>query len=131
MPIVLTMRIRDVEWKDFPDLVDNYFRLYEEVRTDPGLGILLFAKKPSLADEVQWFSTLYRNLLNQSHVASVAEVDGHAVGLVVVGRGPHEEGAHVGDLGINIRDGYRDRGVGKALMKDVLQKCRGKFEMVQ
>ena len=125
------MNVRNVVWGDFQDLVDNYYSIYDELPSNPTVGILLFAQRPALAEEVNWFTGFYRNLLAGDTVACVAEVDGHAVGLVTVGRGPHADGAHVGELGILIRREHRGKGVGKALMKAALERSRGKFEMVQ
>jgi ribosomal protein S18 acetylase RimI-like enzyme len=125
------VKIRDLTWRDFQDLVDTYYHLYDELPTDPSLGILLFHERPPLSEEVTWFANLYRRVLEGSTLASVAEVNGHAVGLVTVGHGPHGEGAHVGDLGILVRLEARGKGIGKALLSDILGKCRGRYELVQ
>jgi len=72
----VTVAIREVRWEDFHPLVENYFSYYDELTDEPGLGLILFAEKPSLADEAAWFLGLYRSQLAGDQVALVAEVDG-------------------------------------------------------
>ena len=43
---------------------------------------------------------------------------------------PGSEVSHNGVLGIAIREGYRDRGIGKALILGALDAARGKLEIV-
>src|SRR6266540_4254665 len=59
-----------------------------------------------------------------SSVFFVAEVDGKIVGQADAhpGRAPKE--THVGTVGIAIRDGYRDLGLGRALMERLLEWMR-------
>ena len=127
----VTVAIREVRWEDFHPLVENYFSYYDELTDEPGLGLILFAEKPSLADEAAWFLGLYRSQLAGDQVALVAEVDGRPVGLVQVRRGlPHPETGHVGDLGISIHRDHRGKGLGTRLLREALRRCRGRFEVV-
>lgn len=88
--------------------------------------------RPTWSEEVAWFSRMYQAVLEAHDVAAVAEVEGRAVGLVHVHRPfPKSETAHVGTLGISIRRGFRNRGVGTAMMRYVLEKCRGRFEIIE
>jgi RimJ/RimL family protein N-acetyltransferase len=126
--------IRDVRWSDFDDLREVYYRLYEERDRGEPIGITLFSERPSLADEVAWFAGAYRRALDGESVMSVAEIDGHAVGNCTVNRAspsPLSETSHVGVLGILVDAPYRGRGVGSALLRHALDRCRGKFEVVR
>jgi ribosomal protein S18 acetylase RimI-like enzyme len=126
------MKIRKIEWKDFHDLIDAYYSYYDEVVTNPTIGLTLYSSKPTLASETEWFSNLYRRVLEGDSVVYVAEEDGRAVGLCQVDRrGPQEEQRHRGGFGIAIRKEYRDRGIGTALISKVLEDCKGKFEIVE
>ena len=59
-------------------------------------------------------------------------MDSHVVGWCDVRRAtPGSPIDHRGVLGICIRKQFRSRGVGTALMREVLEKCRGKFEIVE
>lgn len=127
------MKVRDVQWGDLDDLVRNYYSYYEERdRDNPAIGLTLFSEKPSFGDEIAWFARLFSEARKGTRVASVAEVDGHAVGLSeVVRHTPQEETAHMGVLGIAIHRDHRGKGVGRALLQDVVEKSRGKFEVIR
>ncbi len=125
------MEVREVRWEDFSDVTRAYYDLYDEVKTNPELGITLFAARPTLGQEGEWFAKLLREMEDGNRVAAVAIVDGKAVGLCEVHRkGLSQEMAHVGELGILVGRGYRGRGVGKALLEYVLSRCRGRFSLI-
>ncbi|MFZ0699907.1 MAG: GNAT family N-acetyltransferase [Thermoplasmata archaeon] len=126
--------IRELRWADLDDLIDIYLHLYEERGTSGSIGITLYHEPPTRAAEVAWFADLYRRNLEGPVVIRVAEVDGHAVGSCTVspsGAGTNSEMSHVGILGILIHHAHRGQGVGRALMTDVLERCRGTYEIVR
>jgi RimJ/RimL family protein N-acetyltransferase len=130
----LPFQVRALRWSDFDDLRETYYLLYAERDAGYPIGIGLFGDRPSLADEARWFHSLFGRVLDGSTIASIAEANGHAVGGCYIGRvGPTEdsEAAHVGELGILVHRDWRGRGVGSALLKDALGRCRGKFEIVR
>lgn len=114
------------------DLIDNYYSYYDEVESeDPELGIIFQATRPSLESEVEWFSNLYRGIMNGNAIAMVAEEDGRVVGICDVHRvRPGTELSHKGVLGIVIRKGYRGRGIGGELISRVLEEAQDKYEMI-
>jgi RimJ/RimL family protein N-acetyltransferase len=125
------IEVREPRWDDFGSLTESYYDLYAEVKERPDLGILLFAEKPTLGQEAVWFGQLLREVEEGRRVAGVAVVDDRAVGLCEVHhRGPSPEIGHLGELGIVVARGHRDRGVGRALLKFVLDKCRGRFSVI-
>ena len=124
--------VRDLAWDDFPGLVQIYLALYDEVEENPDLGITLFEKRPTMSEEVAWFATLYRMVLDGDAISSVAELEGHVVGICTVRRkGPARESKHFGSLGIFVAKGSRGHGIGRALLERVLERCRSKFEFVE
>jgi L-amino acid N-acyltransferase YncA len=126
------MVVRDLDWRDFNDLVGNYLGLYEGTRTDPDIGIPLFSQPPSLGEEAQWFAGLFRRVSEGTTVAVVAEEGGRAVGLCTIDqRGPHPETQHVGTLGILIAPARRGRGIGRLMIQRAIERSRGKFESIQ
>jgi RimJ/RimL family protein N-acetyltransferase len=128
------VKVRPVEWRDLEDLVRIYYECYDERDAGRFIGIHLFAQRPSFAEEVEWFSGLYRRQLAGTAVVGIAEVDGHAVANCTVmhrGPGPLSEAAHVGELGILVNRAHRGRGVGTAAMEEVIGRCRGKFEAIR
>lgn len=123
--------IRNWRWDDFPQIVSRYYGFFKEVRHNPDLGIHLGPKKPSMAQEVEWFSRFYIDLLRGDAVASLAEVEGKVVGWAQVHKtDKRAELRHVGTFGICIIDGYRSQGIGTKLLKSLIKKSRGKFEII-
>jgi ribosomal protein S18 acetylase RimI-like enzyme len=128
------MLVRTVRWSDFDDLREMYYALYDERDRGEFVGITLFGERPSLADEVAWFSGAYRSALEGDRVFSVAEEGGRVVGNCVVQRhapNVRSEGGHVGVLGILVHRDHRGKGVGTALLTHALAACRGRFEVVR
>ena len=126
------MEIRDLRWTDFEGWVELYYTRYEEVRTDKELGVYTRDPKPTLADEATFYGGLWRSVLEGDHVAVVAEDAGKLVGVCLVGRrGAHVEDRHVGVLAMMVHPDRRDRGVGGQLIARALEKCVGKFEIVE
>jgi ribosomal protein S18 acetylase RimI-like enzyme len=127
------LRLRAPRWEDFDDLRENYYLCYEEREQGYPIGITLFEERPSYAAEVEWFSGFLHRVLREEVVAVVAEREGHVVGNCSVGPrgpGPGSEVAHVGDLGILVHRDHRGSGVGSALLKEAIERCRGKFEVL-
>lgn len=128
----MALVIRDLRPSDFTDIVDYYYRFYDEVAENPSLGITLYHEKPSLSDELEWFSGLYKRTANGDAVAVVAELDSHIVGLCEVsGPMPNSEVSHRADLGISVSKDHRGRGVGTALLQETLKRCKGRFERIE
>ena len=128
------MLVREVRWSDFDDISRFYFHLYDErARGDP-IGITLFDERPSVADEVQWFGQMYREVLLGTRCFAVAEVDGRVVGDCSISRASPfvtSETSHVGVLGIIVAEEHRGRGVGSALLRHALEWARSRFEVVR
>ncbi|HUZ80165.1 MAG TPA: GNAT family N-acetyltransferase [Thermoplasmata archaeon] len=126
--------IRELRWADLDDLIDIYLHLYEERGVTGSIGITLYHEPPTRPSEIAWFADLFRRNLEGAALTRVAEVDGHAVGSCTVsasGSGQNSEQSHVGILGILIHRAHRGHGVGRALMTDVLERCRGRYELVR
>lgn len=128
----MALVIRDIKPSDFTDLVDNYYRYYDEVKENPAFGIVLYRKKPSLSDELNWFSGLYKEVVDGDAIALVAEIDSHVVGFCEVSRNhPGSDTSHRAGLGIHVNKDHRRKGVGTALMRETLQRCKGRFEIIE
>ena len=126
--------LRDLRSKDREDLIRGYLDLYREREAGEPIGILLFTTPPLWEEELKWFESVQRSVASGAKIVVVAEVDGHAVGLCEATRhgpsSPNHEMAHVADLGILVQRAHRGRGVGEALLREVLARCRGRFEIV-
>lgn len=109
--------LRAPRWSDLDDMLDFINSLVEE-----GAEITVDTKK-TRDEEVDWLARLLSSVEKDRQVAIVAEVDGRFVGQVEVGpRGGRSK--HIGNLGISIRDGYRDVGIGTELMLEAEVQAR-------
>jgi ribosomal protein S18 acetylase RimI-like enzyme len=125
------VRIRELEWNDFPALVATYYALYDEVQTNPEIGITLFPERPSFGDEIDWFASLFRAVHERTAVAVIAEEDRHAVGHCVVRPNSGPESRHVGVVGLLVDRAWRARGIGRALLTEAIARSRGQFEILE
>jgi RimJ/RimL family protein N-acetyltransferase len=124
--------IRELRPSDFDDVIQTYYSFFPEAEADPSFGLSLTRKLPSLDEERKWFSSVLKDIEDGDLVSSVAEVDSHVIGWCDVHRmHPGSPLDHRGVLGLCIRNGFRGRGVGTALMKETIDKCRGKFESIE
>jgi RimJ/RimL family protein N-acetyltransferase len=127
--------LRELRWEDYPARLAAYLSLYDEVKEDPDVGMTLLAERPSEADEVGWFTSLYQRIARGDGVAVVGDIDHRAVGLVTILAnrfgGQASENSHVGVLGILVDRAYRGRGLGEAMMVQALELARGQFEIVR
>jgi len=105
----------------------------DELKENPDLGVGLRKEKPSLAEELQWFSNFYKSLEEGNAIATVAEDDSSkVVGVCEVERiHPGSYASHRGELGLVVTKEFRGRGIGTELMRRTLEKCKGKFDVVQ
>lgn len=124
--------IRELQWKDLDELVENYFSFYDEVENDnPDLGIIFYHSKPDFVSEIAWFTNLYTEVRRNDAVALVAEENGCTVGLCDVHRlRPGTEVSHIGVVGITVRKDYRGKGIGKALLEGVIENCRRNYDIL-
>ena len=126
-------RIREVRPTDRDPIVQGYLALYHERESNPTLGIVLARTPPPVEAENAWFDALLESVRVGRKVVRVAEVDGRAVGLCEVtqkGSETNADEAHVGELGLLVHERHRGQGIGEALLREVLARCAGRFEIV-
>jgi ribosomal protein S18 acetylase RimI-like enzyme len=127
------MHVRELRWQDFDDIRETYYRFYDERDRGVPIGLHLLETRPSLTEEADWFVKTFRSVLDGERIVSVAEVDGRVVGHCSIWRAAPAtaENGHVGILGIVVDERCRGQGVGTALLRDALDRARGKFEVVR
>ncbi len=95
------------------------------------LGIGLYDKKPNQSEEKKWFEGLTGEISSGNAFSYVAEADGKLVGMCAVRRRePRADSRHVGLLGISIIDGYRSRGIGRALMERTIRSASSRYGII-
>ena len=113
-------------------MTEYYFRFYDEVLENRQLGLVLFDKKPSTLDERKWFLGFQKACSEGNAIGLVAVVDDDIVGFCEVDRRkPNSPVSHRGDFGISVRKEYRGKGIGLMLMKEMIKRCKGSFEMLE
>ena len=103
--------LRAPRWSDLDDMLEFINSLVEE-----GAEIMATEMK-TREEEIDWLAGHLSAIEKDRKVAIIAEVDGRFIGQVeFTPKGGYSR--HVGVLGIAIRDGYRDVGIGTELMME-------------
>ena len=103
--------LRTPTWEDLDDMLDFINSLVEEE------AMILMETRQTRDQEVDWLARALSNMEKDKEVRVVAEVDGRMVGQCEVGLGTGRK-SHVGTLGISVKQGYRDVGIGQELMRE-------------
>ncbi|MEM4727137.1 MAG: GNAT family N-acetyltransferase [Candidatus Bathyarchaeia archaeon] len=109
--------LRAPRWSDLDDMLEFINSLVDE-RAE-----IAATEKKTREEEVDWLASLLSDVEKDRRVAIAAEVDGRFIGLVEV---TPEKGssAHVGVLGIAVKGGYRDVGIGTEMMKEAEDQAK-------
>ncbi|MEM3577416.1 MAG: GNAT family N-acetyltransferase [Candidatus Bathyarchaeia archaeon] len=109
--------LRTPNWEDLDDLLELINSLVEE-----GADILR-TERVSRDEEIDWLSKTLASVEKGEAFYLVAEVDGK----IVASSDIHPRSGfarHVGVLGIIVKDGFRDVGIGTEIMKTLIEKAR-------
>jgi len=110
--------LRTPRWKDLEDLMELINSLIEE-----GADIEYDTEK-TRDEEVDWLSRAIAQLEKGNALYMVAEVEGKVIASSSVAKRRFSCESHVGDLGILIKSGYRDVGIGTEMMKSLIDQAR-------
>jgi RimJ/RimL family protein N-acetyltransferase len=109
--------LRTPRWEDLDDLLEFINSLIDESAD------ITMHKKPTRQEEAEWMGRLLTNLENDRLFALVAEVDGKVVANSELSRkGGYSE--HAGEIGIAIKAGYRDIGIGTEMLRTLILHAR-------
>lgn len=111
------MVLRAPQWRDLDDLLEFINSLVEEEAD------ICREKKATREEEADWLGRRLADIEKGAEIGIVAEVEGRVVANSVVTRksGPM---SHVGSLGIAIKAGYRNTGIGTEIMKTLIDESR-------
>jgi len=110
--------LRTPRWED----LDDFLELINSI-VDEGAEIMIDERK-TREEEVDWLSGVMARMEKGKTIHVVAEVDGKVVASSEITRGGFRCDNHLGHLGIIIRSGYRDMGIGTEMMKVLLEQAR-------
>jgi len=109
--------LRTPRWEDLNDFLELINSLVEEKAE------ILRTEKVSREEEIDWLSRVLSRLEKGEMFYLVAEVDGKVVAVSEVSKRTGYE-SHVGVIGIAIQNGFRDLGLGTAMMETLVEKAR-------
>jgi RimJ/RimL family protein N-acetyltransferase len=111
--------LRCIRWEDLDELVDLINSLIEEK------AYIVLNVKLTRNQEIDWLARYLPDIEKGKRIGVVAEVDGHVAsnGEVTVKSGAQ---SHVGELGIVIKSGYRDVGIGSEMIRVLVEESRKK-----
>jgi RimJ/RimL family protein N-acetyltransferase len=110
--------LRAPRWSDLDEMLEFINSLVDESAP------VLKETKMTRDGEVDWLARFLSRLEKDKMVGIVAEVEGRYVGQVEVTPGS-ERSKHLGTLGISLRNGYRDVGIGTEMMKEAEAQAKG------
>lgn len=109
--------LRVPRWEDLEGLLDLINSLVEEK------AWITRAEKVTREDEIEWLSGALARLEKDQVLYMVAETDGHVVASSeITPKDGYEK--HVATIGITIKDGYQNIGVGTEMMKELVRQSR-------
>lgn len=109
--------LRTPRWEDLDDFLEIINSLVDE-----GADILR-TERVSKEEEIDFLSKVLSRLEKDEMFYLVAEVDGKVVAVSEISkRGGYEK--HVGVIGIAIRNGFRDLGIGTEIMKALVEQAQ-------
>lgn len=100
--------------KKFQDFINSFVE--EEAK-------ILVNQKMSLKEEKKWLDGLLKDIKNKKKVFLIAEHNSRIVGSAGVELGMWRK-SHIGEFGITIRQGYREIGLGKYLMGEIIKSAK-------
>lgn len=110
--------LRTPKWEDLDDLFEMINSLVAE-KAD-----IVRSEEVLRADEIDWLARVLGSLEKDEVFYLVAEVDGKVVANSEISTRRGGCDRHVGGVGIAIRDGYRNVGIGTQMMKTLIEQAR-------
>jgi RimJ/RimL family protein N-acetyltransferase len=110
--------LRTPKWDDLDDLFEMINSLVLE-KAD-----IAMSEKISREEEIDWLAKALSSLEKDEVFYLVAEVDGKVVANSEIGKGRGSYERHVGGIGIAIKEGFREVGIGTEMMKTLIRQAR-------
>lgn len=110
--------LRTLRWEDLDDCLDLINSLVTE-RAD-----IVRKTKVVREDEIAWLASALGRMERREIVYVAAEVDGKVIGNSEIGNRQGGYDKHVGSLGIAIKKGFRNIGIGTQMMNALINEGR-------
>jgi RimJ/RimL family protein N-acetyltransferase len=112
-----SVTLRTPTWADLDDLLELINTLVEEKAE------IIVTQKFTREAEAEWLGATLSRLEKDEVFSLVAEVDGRVVATSDFQVRDRDEQRCVGNIGIIVRNGYRDLGIGTEIMKTILEQA--------
>jgi len=109
--------LRTPKWEDLDDLLELVNSLVDEKAE------ITRSERFSREEEIDWLSKALSRLEKAETLYMVAEVSGKVVAVSEISRRSGHE-RHVGVIGIAIKNGFRDLGIGTEMMKTLVKQAK-------
>ena len=127
----LMYKIRKLKRSDFAAYYENEVSYDKELLETPAFGIGTYGKKIKKKDIKAAFSKLYKRAASHNAIVVVAENDaGRMVGIGELQGHAWAEAPHIADMGFSVIKEYRGKGIGTAIVRQLLKMAKGKYEIV-
>ncbi len=129
----MSITIRELNPSDFESMTEFYYEFYDEIKENPLFGINLLDEKPSLLDEMNWFLEFQKTCAKGNAIGLIAEINDEMVGFCGVWRRtPRSSGSHRGQVAAHaVKKEHRGKGIGTMLLKEMIERCKGNFEILE
>lgn len=104
--------LRTPRWNDLDDMLEFINSLVEEE------AMIAADTKKTRMEEIDWIANKLKDVEKDTQMAVVAEVDGRMVGSCEISP-RFGRLKHYGMLGISLKAGYRDAGIGQEMMREI------------
>jgi RimJ/RimL family protein N-acetyltransferase len=108
--------LRTLKWNDLEDCFEFINSLVDEKAN------ILRDQKVTREAEIEWLATALSRMELEEVVYLVAEVDGKVVASSELSRRLSGYDKHLGSIGIAIKNGFRDSGIGTEMMKTLVEQ---------
>ncbi len=117
--------LRAMNWNDLDKLLTFINGLVDEKQRDRRSELFTgFEHKLTRDEEVNWLASRIVQSENGDSVNIVAEVDGRIVANGQITRSHYRESRHHGELGLTVMGSYRGIGIGREIVKTLLDEAR-------
>jgi ribosomal protein S18 acetylase RimI-like enzyme len=110
--------LRTPKWEDLDDLFGMINSLVEE-KAD-----IIRGEKLTREKEAEWLASVLKRVETGEQFYLFAELDGKVVASSEIAHGMNAYDSHVGTIGIAVREGFRDMGLGTRMMKTLIEHGR-------
>jgi RimJ/RimL family protein N-acetyltransferase len=112
--------LRAPSWNDLDDLLELINSLVEE-RAD-----IIVDQKLTREEEIDWLSERLARLEKDEDLYLVAEVNGKVIGSSELAGTTRGTDRYLGRIGIILRDGFRELGIGTEMMMTLVEQAKEK-----